>query len=204
MGQWRSNYFALPGDGSSLYPTGTPVEYYGHKYPIQDCRSGTCREGYLLWNGYIPAHQINSVGSNGKPNGYMGVPDSYKPAVAPLHPYPADYPSRSSKTDPMYKYYGTSTVFITLNNGKTQEVGYGALNPYRNQFVASTNTWTCDASLYKSFSIKEGVKLRLQVDFFNVTNTPGNTPTPGTDGFAQTYASYNSPRTTQLSGRLTW
>ena len=62
------------------------VEIYGDKYPIEDCRSGACFPGYLWWNGYIPANQINSVDRNGKPNGVMGVPANYKPAAAPLIP----------------------------------------------------------------------------------------------------------------------
>ena len=37
-----------------------PVEIYGTKYPIQDCRSGVCYDGYLYYNGYIPANRINS------------------------------------------------------------------------------------------------------------------------------------------------
>ena len=75
MGRWRSNWFSLPTD---IWPTGAPVEYYDHKYPIEDCRGGACRPGYLLWNGYIPAHQINSHDANGKPNGVMGVPDNLR------------------------------------------------------------------------------------------------------------------------------
>ena len=72
LGRWKTNWFALP---TSIWPTGVPVEYYGHKYPIEDCRSGVCRPGYLMWNGYIPAHQINSTDpKTGKPNGVMGVP----------------------------------------------------------------------------------------------------------------------------------
>jgi hypothetical protein len=44
MGSLRSNYFTLP---TGTYPTGTTVEIYGYKYPIQDCRSGACYPGYL-------------------------------------------------------------------------------------------------------------------------------------------------------------
>jgi hypothetical protein len=206
MGRWRSNYFALPSDGSGLWQTGNPVEYYGHKYPIEDCRSGICRKGFLLWNGYIPAHQINSVDANGKPNGFMGVPADYKPAVAPLIPYPADYRSRSGKTDPMYGYYGSSTVFITLDNGKVQETAFGALHPLRNQFIRSTNNWNCDAAMFKNFPVTERVNFRLQFDFFNVFNAPGFTSQPGSEntGFAQAWQSFNAPRTLQLSGRLSW
>jgi len=205
LGRWRSNYFPLPADGSDLWPTGNPVEYYGQKYPIEDCRSGVCRPGFLMWNGYIPAHQINSTDPRtGRPNGYMGVPDNYKPAVAPLHPFPADYASRNAANDPMYNYYGTSTEFVRLNNGAIQEVAYAPLHPYRNQFISSTNSWNCDASVFKSFPVTERVRLRVQFDFFNVFNTPGNTPTPTNAGFAQTWQSAQAPRTLQLSGRLYW
>ena len=74
LGSLRSNYFTLP---TNNYPTGTPIQFYGYQYPIQDCRSGACFPGYLWWNGYIPANRINSVDANGKPNGVMGVPVTY-------------------------------------------------------------------------------------------------------------------------------
>ena len=62
------------------------VEVYGKKYPIQDCRSGVCYDGYLYYNGYIPANRINSVGANGRPNGVMGVPDELPTFQTPLIP----------------------------------------------------------------------------------------------------------------------
>ena len=117
MGRWRSNYFKLP---TNIWPNGNKVEYYGQKYPIEDCRSGTCRPGYLLWNGYIPAHQINSVDAKtGKPNGVMGVPSNYKPAGEPLFPYPADYRNRTAATDPNYSYYGNNYVWFNLTDTTT-------------------------------------------------------------------------------------
>jgi hypothetical protein len=48
------------------------------------------------------------------------------------------------------------------------------------------------------------VKLRLQFDFFNVFNVPGNSFSTGDDGLALTYTNQNSPRTMQISGRLSW
>ena len=92
IGSLGSTYTTLPTSGG-MFPTGTPIQSYGYKYPIQNCTSGTCYPGYLWWNGYIPANQINSVDANGKPNGYMGIPSDYKPAVAPLWPWPASRPS---------------------------------------------------------------------------------------------------------------
>ncbi len=66
LGSLHSNSFAM--DTYGLYPTGAKLQYYGHKYPIQDCRSGVCQAGWLLYNGYIPAYQIN------KPDGHHGRP----------------------------------------------------------------------------------------------------------------------------------
>jgi hypothetical protein len=214
MGRWRTNWFSLP---TSNWPTGTKVEYYGHQYPIQDCRSGVCRSGFMMWNGYIPAHQINSTDpKTGKPNGVMGVPSSYKAAYAPLFPYPADYPNRTAATDPNYGYYGSNYIWIPVTdsatpyriglNGTTPQMeGRGSpLSPWINQPILSTNLWGCDASMFKSFNIKERAKLRLQFDFFNVFNVPGNSPSAGADGLVSTYSGANSPRTMQISARLTW
>ena len=209
MGRWRSNYFLLP---TNIWPTGENVEYYGQKYPIEDCRSGVCRPGYLMWNGYIPAHQINSYDAGGKPNGVMGVPASYKPAAQPLHPYPADYRSRSAATDPNYANYGTNNIWIPLSDTATpvrigltgNEWGGSPLHPWRNQPILSTNLWTCDAALFKNFAITERFKLRIQADFFNVFNTPGDNFAPGADGIVGAWTNRNTPRETQLSARFTW
>ena len=205
LGRLYSNFFNLP---TNIYPTGAPVKFYGHKYPIQDCRGGICQTGYLLWNGYIPAFQINSHDPvTGKPNGIEGVPSDYKPASAPLNPYPADYPTRNAKTDPLFGYYGTNTMFIPLNDGTQQQVNYGGLNPFINQPVLSTFLWNCDASMFKTFKIKERANLRMQFDFFNVFNIAGNNPTPIDNTgviLKNTNANPSGPRVMQLSMRLTW
>src|ERR1039457_5408458 len=76
MGTWSTNYFTIP---TTYYPTGAKIQYYGHKYPVQDCTSGKCLPGYLLWNAYIPAQYINSVNAKtGLPNGIEGVPANYQ------------------------------------------------------------------------------------------------------------------------------
>ncbi|MGE5644245.1 MAG: carboxypeptidase-like regulatory domain-containing protein [Acidobacteriota bacterium] len=207
MGRMRSNYFTLPTD---IWPTGNPVEYYGHKYPIQDCRSGSCIPGYLMWNGYIPEHLIN------QPNGIMGVPANYKPAATPLWPYPANYASlqgddpNASNYDPNYGYYGGNTEFVTLKDGTIQEVWKdgaqysGTLHPWRNQPVMSTRIWSTDAALFKTFRIGERMNLKVQGDFFNVFNTPGNEFAPGNDGIVHTDYSMQDARQIQLSARFSW
>jgi hypothetical protein len=202
MGAWNTRYFALP---TSLWPTGEKVEYYGEKYKVEDCRSGTCIPGYLLWNGYIPAHQINSVDpKTGKPNGVMGVPSDYKAAAAPLWPYPANYPSLTVATDPNYGYYGGNTVVVPLASGAKQQVTYGALHPWINQPILATNTWNFDASLNKNFNFTERMRLRVQIDAFNAVNRPGNSASPNTMGVALTNTNVNTPRQLQLSARFYW
>jgi len=201
MGTWYSNYFALP---TGYYPTGNKVQYYGHKYPVKDCTSGACIPGYLLWNAYLPAQYINSHDASGNPNGIEGVPANYRPAVQPLWPYPADYLTRDPSTDPNYGYYGSNTVFVPLNDGSTVTTSYGAINPFINNYVASTRLWSVDASLGKNFQLNEHFRLRMQMDAFNAPNMPGNSPYPGDYGIAYTNTSANTPRMLQLSGHLYW
>jgi hypothetical protein len=205
MGRFHSNYITLPTD---VWPTGAKVEYYGHKYPIQDCTSGECQPGYLMWNGYIPEYLIN------KPNGIMGVPANYKPAAAPPHPYPANYldlqgedPS-ASNYDPNYSLYGTSDVIFHLSDGSTEKAAKGDLNPLRNQHLASTWLKGVDASLFKTFAFKERMRLKIQCDFFNVLNMPGTAFAPADPadhtGIVTNQLSQNNPRQLQLSARFSW
>ncbi len=198
MGSLRSNYFTLPSD---IYPTGSKIELYGYKYPIQDCRSGACLPGYLWWNGYIPANKINSVDANGKPNGVMGVPSSYKPAGQPLWPWPA----QPDKSAPMYSYYGTNTVWVPLKDGTVQRTTFNdSLHPWRQQYLPGVRDWGLDASLFKAIPITERVVLRFNADFFNVLNHPGNPNTVRGDGILSTVESGQPAREVQLTIRLTW
>jgi hypothetical protein len=199
IGNLWSTYAALP---TGIYPTGNKIEFYGYKYPIQDCRSGACWPGYLWWNGYIPANQINSVDASGKPNGVMGVPADYKPAGQPLLPWPKN-PDRN---DPMFQYYGSNTVWITLKNGTSQRTVYNpGLHPWQNQYFPSVRQWGLDASLFKTIAVRgDRVKVRFNADFFNVLNHPGNPPAVGGDGILDTRASAMAARQLQLTLRLTW
>jgi hypothetical protein len=199
MGSLRSNYFTLP---TGTYPNGNKIELYGYKYPIEDCRSGLCYPGYLWWNGYIPANQINSHNpATGKPNGVMGVPSNYRPAVEPLWPWPAN-PDRN---DPMYAFYGTNTVWIPLKNGTVQRTTYNDnLHPLRNQYMPGVRQWGLDASLFKAIPISERVNVRFNADFFNVLNKPGNPNSIGGDGVLNTINSGQPARELQLTLRLTW
>lgn len=204
MGSIRSNLFWLPsanGSSSGVWPTGVPVQVYGEKYPIQDCRSGKCIPGYLWWNGYINPNQINSYDANGKPNGVMGVPKDYQAAAAPLIPWPVN----PNKSDPMYKYYGTNTQFITLKNGTVVTPQFDpGLHSWWTQTAPAPRSWGLDASIFKTIPIRERVVLRINADFFNVLNHPNDPTGASSEGLIMTRASANAARMTQLTMRLTW
>jgi len=201
LGSLASTYLTLP---NTMFPNGNKLEIYGYKYPIQDCTSGACYPGYLWYNGYIPAYRINSVDANGKPNGYMGIPADYKPAVQPLLPYPADYLSRTSANDPLYGFYGTNTVFVPLKDGTTQRTTWAGLAPLRQQYLPSVRQWGLDASVFKTIPITEQVRVRFNADFFNVLNHAGNPNSIGSTGMLATRLSGNAARTMQLTLRVTW
>jgi hypothetical protein len=199
MGVYRSNYFSLP--TSNFGPTGE-VQVYGKKYPVQDCRSGVCYDGYLWFNGYIPANRINSTDASGKPNGVMGVPAEYKPSAQPIFPTPAN---GGSASDPNRPYYETNTAWVTLKDGSSQRTTYDSnLHPFRNQYMLGPWTFNMDASIFKQIAIRERLRLRFNADFFNVLNNPGLVQPDANTGIASKRTSANAARVLQLTLRLTW
>jgi hypothetical protein len=199
FGSMRSNYWMLP---TSNWGELANIETYGKKYPIQDCRSGRCINGYLWYNGYIPAHRINSVNAQGQPNGVMGVPANYHPASQPVIPTPVN---GGSSSDPNFAFYETNTVFVRLQNGTTQRTTLDTnLHPWRNQVLPGPASWGLDASLFKNIPINERFTLRFNADLFNVLNMPGlNQPNP-VSGIVSLQDSANEARQLQLTLRLTW
>jgi hypothetical protein len=199
FGRANSRYWALPTSGWGALGK---IEVYGTRYPIEDCRSGTCIQGYLWYNGYIPANRINSRDAQGRPNGVMGVPPDYKPAYLPVFPTPAD---GGSPTDPNRPYYETNTVWVPLKNGTLQRTSVDTgLHPWRNQYMPGPWNWSLDGSLFKRIAITERVAVRFNADFFNVLNMPGM-PMPGSDtGIISLRNSVNAPRQLQLTLRLAW
>jgi hypothetical protein len=201
-GTVRSNYFSLPTD---QYFNGA-AEVYGKKYPIQDCRSGTCFPGYLWWNGYIPQNQINSRDAQGRPNGIMGVPDNYRSAGRPLIPWgsttaPANFPAGAS----LQSFWDTNTVWVRLDNGTVQQVGFNDnLHPWRNQFLPGVWEWGQDASLFKEFNVREAVRVRLNIDAFNVFNAPGIPTGVSSNGLVSTRESGKGSREMQFTLRVSW
>ena len=193
--------------------TGEPLRQYGYNYPIQDCRSGTCYPGYLWYNGYIPANQINSTNpTTGRPNGVMGVPADYRPAVTPLIPWgstavPANAPANTN----VATYWDTNTVWVPLKDGTVQRIAYNPnLHPWRNQYIPGPRQWNLDASIFKRFRIREGIEMRFTLDAFNVFNHPNNRGVNGAQnnislgGILDTSTQSNLARQLQLSFRLSW
>lgn len=199
-GTVSSNWWALP-TGNWNFPN--PVEVYGTKYPVQDCRSGVCRDAYLYYNGYIPANRINSVGANGQPNGVMGVPASYKPSHVPIIPIPAN---GGTPGDPNAPFYDSNTVYIPMKDGSLQRTTLNNnLHPWRNQWKSGLFSWGQNASLFKVIPVRERVYLRLNIDFFNVFNMPGIPKTPDSStGLIDAMFSGNGSRALQFGLRLTW
>ena len=199
-GTLTSRYFALP---TSYWGNYNGVERYEKEYPIQDCRSGVCYDGWLYWNGYIPANRINSTDPRtGRPNGVMGVPDNYRPFQTPLIPTPQD---GGNSSDPNFGFYETNTVHVPLKNGTLQRTSYDTgLHPLQNQYFMGPMIWNMAASAFKTIPITERVFLRVNADFLdNVFNMPGTTM-PGGDGIILNRNSAVSPRVLQLTMRLTW
>src|SRR5205085_9989377 len=183
IGSIGSTWFSLPGGSGGSYPTGVPIQQYGFQYPISDC-TGTsptagapvvCTPGYLWYNGYIPANKINSHTADGRPNGIMGVPDSYKPAVAPLIPQgttalPANAPANTD----ISQFWDTNTVWIPLKDGTVQRTTYApGVYPLQNQYLPGVLQWSLDAGLVKNVWIRERFNIRFNMDAFNVLNHPG-------------------------------
>jgi len=192
----NSRYISLP---ETDFGQTRQIQVYGKQYPIQDCRSGTCFNGYLYYNGYIPANLINVTNAQGKPTGVTGVPSSYQPSHQPIWPTPAN----PSATDPNFALYGTNIVYVPLKNGTLQRIAYdNGLNPMRNQVIPGPWAWTVNSSVFKVIPITERVKLRLNMDAFNVFNMPGTPMPDAATGILSLRTSNNAPRQLQWTLRL--
>jgi hypothetical protein len=101
-------------------------------------------------------------------------------------------------------FYNTNTVWVPSTNGTVQRTTWSGLASLRQQYMSGIRQWGLDASLVKNIVIKERADFRLQCDFFNVLNHPGNPNSIGTTGILSVQSSGNSPRTLQLWGRITW
>lgn len=200
---------------TTLYQPTTMHLYKKHK--ISDCRSGKCKPGYLWYNGYIRADQVN------QPNGVEGVPAGYTPYNTPFFPTPASgsVACTSGTTtppgcDPYHVYRETNDVFFggtpppgaplvygPLNDGSSVVTSYApGINPLLHRYQLGPFNWTMDASIFKSFRITERTALQLNADFFNVLNEPGLKNPDATIGIVDSTLSNNAPRQMQLTARF--
>ena len=194
-----SRYWNLP---TSNWGSLNEIEIYGTQYKIDDCRSGTCIQGYLYYNGYIPAHRINSRDAQGRPNGVMGVPSNYRPAHQPVYPTPAN---GGSSSDPNFAQYETNNVVVQLNDGRQQRVALNTnLHPWRNLRLPGPWNFELSGSLFKEIAVRERLNLRLNMDFFNALNAPGIQLPNSETGILSLQNSQNAPRQLQWTMRLIW
>lgn len=202
IGGWE-----LAGDGSmqqtlwqpsaSDYGAFTALHTYGRSKPIKDCTNGAnnCRKAYYAYNGYIQKSQYNTA------TGYQGLPGTFDSQLAggaehqPLNSTLAN----QVLPDPITLNNGTTVSNVTYAPGPTN-----ALNKNYRIYLPNAFNFLTDASLFKTFKIKEGIGLKVNGDFFNVFNQQGTTGVNGTTGIISTSSSYYSARTVQLSARFSW
>jgi hypothetical protein len=176
----------------------SPLQVYKHQKPITDCTSGICEKAYLWYNGYIaPTSSTGVAGSVCQTNCVNGLPADYRPVQAPIVNDPANA-----------TYYGTDTVLVTLADGTQETATYdgGARGSgyLEKTWLQGPVNWPINASLYKVFPIKERMFLRVNLDAFNVLNTPGeNDPDPGT-GIQHFRTNGNTPRQLQITARFSF
>ena len=199
------------------YGASSPIKMYkDHK--IVDCRSGTCQNEYLWFNGYISPTTNANVDCT--TNCISGVPSNYAADQAPIDNTPG------STIGGVIPTYGTNYVIEKCTSCPASTVtvpGYGTI-PYLpageiaeiynpgpaglgaipHTILQGPKNGEADISLFKVFKITEDKTLRINVDAFNAFNIQGlNNPNTG-DGTLNFLTSYWTPRQIQLSGRFTF
>ena len=188
VGQLLSQSFQV---AASNWGATSQVQQYGSSVPITDCRSGVCYQAYQWFNGYISPTVINAA-----KNGISGLPASYTPYLSPINNTPGT------------ANFGNNNVPLTLKNGSVVQTGYSpgpsGANPFSQTVLLGPFNYQTDISIYKTFSITERVKLRVNVDGFNAFNLQGRVNPNTTDGIESLQTSYWTPRQIQFSMRLTF
>lgn len=176
--------------GNTNWGATNPITIYKNSQKVTDCRSGVCRPAYMWFNGYLAPTVINTA------NGVQGVPDSYKPYLAPINNTPGQ------------PNYGNNNVAVQLANGTTATTAYSpgpaGPNPYNAMVLQGPKNFQTDISLYKEFSFGERYKLRFNVDAFNAFNIQGLVNPNTSDGIQSLQTSYWTPRQIQLTGRFSF
>ena len=154
--------------------------------------------GYMYYNGYLPATVIADSSGHCAASAtacVSGVPSGYKPVSAPIN---------AAIIGGDANFNNNNNVVVRLKDGTSQTVAFDTgLNALRNQFVNGPWITNLSASLYKTVPITERVKLRVNLDAFNVLNQPG-IGTPSTEGIISLRNSAQGARTLQYTARITW
>ncbi len=188
--------------GSVDWGPTNPITRYKHKAPITDCRSGVCQPGYLWYNGYLaPTVLTPAEGGVCTTNCVTGLPAGYRPYSTPIDITP---PTGTGPASGAAAFYNSNEVLVTLKDGTQTTVPYDggpAANPFAKVWIDGPINWTADASLFKVFPITETVRLRVNLDAFNVFNTPGENNPDGA-GVQLFNTNHNPARLIQLTARL--
>jgi hypothetical protein len=219
---------------SSNWGPANPLHIYKKGAPITDCRSGTCLKSYEWWNGYIPPTAISGNLCAGSLTSVVsGLPTKWQPYQTPLDTSCSAPSGGKTVTD---KYYDDNDVAMSgvTGLGKAGEapqvdgtvIGYGIIpanndngssggtidvtNPFAHTVLNGPTNWEADLSLFKVFPITERMRLRVNLDAFNVFNHQGIPNPSGSDGTVCVTpggvgcSSYNSGRQLQFTGRFTF
>jgi len=126
--------------------------------------------------------------------------------VSPLIPYGSTaLPPNAPAGTAVSSFWSSNTVWVPLSNGTVQRTTWAGLAPLQHQYMPSVLQWGLDASMFKTVPITERLRLRIQGDFFNVLNHPGNPNSVGSEsGVPQRAILREQPRTIQLTLRMTW
>jgi hypothetical protein len=156
--------------------------------PVRAITGGWGLSGILTWANGQPFNIVS-----GQDNSFSGVGQDRADLVAGVDP---KLPSGRSRTAEISQMFNTTA--FTVNAPGT--FGDSPRNPLRN--LAYFNV---DASLQRSFSVGERMKLKFRVEEFNLTNHP-HLNQPGTNrSAASTFGKITGagdPRILQLVGRL--
>lgn len=195
--------------GNGNWGPNNPIKLYKKSKKITDCRSGVCIPKYEWFNGYIPPSQISGSAASTCTAVVSGLPSDWKPDSSPLN---TNYVPKSGSgcpgsTDPNYN---TNNVQVNLLNGTTDVRAFApaptATTPWRHTLLQGPKNFTADASIFKVFPISEQMRVRFNLDAFNVFNQQGlNNPNPndGTLSYVPQYSSsHNTPRQLQMTLRL--
>jgi hypothetical protein len=87
-------------------------------------------------------------------------------------------------------------------NGVPTDVPYDPYTTIPQNFIRGPSYWGDDLSLFKTFAIREDLRLRFTADAFNVFNHPNNVDPDPSTGLINLGISASDPRIIQFSLRL--